>query len=82
VQLRSLASWRIPDRQSAFHGKQKVKPNDETAHMNSSFDRTNVIVKARHMYRAVKTMYNYVEAGMHITWKECCKVAIQDELSK
>jgi hypothetical protein len=27
-------------------------------------------------------MYKYVESGMHITWKECCEVAIQDELSK
>jgi hypothetical protein len=42
----------------------------------------NVVSKAWHVYQAVNVMYNSVELGMHITWKECCEVAIKDELSK
>jgi hypothetical protein len=44
--------------------------DNKTAHTYSKYDRTNVIVKARHVYRAVTAMYVYVGSGMHITWKE------------
>jgi hypothetical protein len=56
--------------------------DDESAHAYSEYDKRHVVVKARHVFRAVNAMYNFVETGIHMTWKECCEMAVKDELSK
>jgi hypothetical protein len=56
--------------------------DDETAQSYSEYEKRHVVVKARHIFRAVKAMYEFVEAGIPMSWKECCEMAIKDELSK
>ena len=56
--------------------------DDETAQSYSEYEKRHVVVKARHIFRAVNAMYNFVETGISMTWKECCEMAIKDELSK
>jgi hypothetical protein len=56
--------------------------DDETAQSYSEYEKRHVVVKARHIFRAVNAMYNFVETGIPMTWKECCETAIKDELSK
>jgi hypothetical protein len=54
----------------------------ESAHTFSDHDRTSVVAKARHVYRAVSAMHARADLGLPITWKECCEQAVKDELSK